>query len=113
VVGEADPVAEERAVRERARRVDRDDSDLGVPFPHVPDERRDEARLADAGRPRDADRVRTARLGIELPHEVVRERVAVLDERDRACERAPVAVPNAGGEGLAGPRAPAGHEAML
>ena len=53
VVGEPDPVAEQRAVRERARRVDRDDADACAPrAAHVADERRDQARLADAGRAR-------------------------------------------------------------
>ena len=57
VVGEPDAVAEQRAVRERARRVDRDDADRRVALADVADERRDEARLADAGRPGEADRV--------------------------------------------------------
>ena len=54
VVGEADPVAEQRALRERARRVDRDDADRLLPRAQVADERRDQARLADAGRPGEA-----------------------------------------------------------
>ena len=57
VVGEPDAVAEQRALRERARRVDRDDADRDVLRAHVAQERRDEARLADAGRPGEADRV--------------------------------------------------------
>ena len=50
------------------------------------DERGDEARLADAGRPCEADRVRPPRVGVERLDEPIRRRVAVLDERDRACE---------------------------
>ena len=46
VVGEADPVAEQRAARERARRIDRDDADRPLALPHEPDERADETRLA-------------------------------------------------------------------
>ena len=72
---------------------------------HVADERADQRRLADAGRAGDADHERRARLRVELAHELVRERVAVLDERDRARERAPVAGADAGGEILERPRA--------
>ena len=67
----------------------------------VADERGDQARLADARRPGDADDVRGARLRVDLADELVRERVAVLDERDRPGERAPVALAHAGGERLA------------
>ena len=47
VVGEADPVAEQRALGERARRVDGDHPDR-LAAAHVADQRRGEARLADA-----------------------------------------------------------------
>ena len=57
----------------------------------VADERADQARLADAGRAGDADRVGAAGVRVELADELVGERVAVLDEGDRARERAPVA----------------------
>ena len=57
VVGQPDAVAEQRAVRERARRVDGDDADGLLEPAHVAEERADQARLADAGRPGDADRV--------------------------------------------------------
>ena len=110
VVGEPDPVAEQRALRERARRVDRDDADRLPERAHVGDERRDQARLADAGRAGDADRVRAAGLRVQLAHERVRGRIAVLDERDRPRERARVARANALDQTLAGPRA-AGHAA--
>ncbi len=39
VVGEPDPVAQERAFREGARRIDGDDADRRVLFAHVPHER--------------------------------------------------------------------------
>src|SRR5438874_1358230 len=109
VVAEPDPVAEQRAVRERARGVDRDDAHRDIALPDVPDQRRDEARLPDAGRTGDPDRIRGARLRIEVGDDAVCERVAVLHERDRACERAPVALPDAGGKVLASPVAPSGH----
>ena len=65
------------------------------------DERRDQARLADAGRAREADRVRAARVRVELADELDGRRVAVLDERDRARERARVAGADALDEPLA------------
>ncbi len=111
VIAQADAVAEEGPVRERARRVDRHDTDLDVSLAHEPQKRRDQARLADAGRAREADRVHAARLRVELRDEVVGDRVAVLDERDRASERAAIPAADAGGEGLTGPVAPAGHRA--
>ena len=64
---------------------------------------RDQARLADARRAGDADRVRAARVRVELAHELVGQRVAVLDERDRARERAPVAGADARRRALARP----------
>ena len=55
VVGEPDPVAEQGPLREGARGIDRDDSDREAERAHVPHERTDQRRLADAGRPGDAD----------------------------------------------------------
>jgi hypothetical protein len=105
VVGEADAVAEQRPVRERRRGVDGDDADSPLLRPHVADECREERGLADARRARHSDRVRASRLRIEVVDDVVGERVAVLDQRDRACERAFVALADAGGERLARPLA--------
>src|SRR4051794_26302943 len=110
VVREADPVTEERPVRERARRVDRDDADLLLAIPGEADERRDERRLADARRPRHSDGVRMPGLGIEIGHDLVRERVAVLDQRDRARERTWVAVADARSQRLARPVTASGHD---
>jgi hypothetical protein len=87
-------------VRERARRVDRDDAYVRSLLADVADERGDEGRLADAGRSGDADRIGATRLRVDLLHELVREGVRVLDERDRARERALVAGPHAGRERL-------------
>src|SRR4029079_6642100 len=56
VVAEPDPVAEQRTMRERARGIDRDYADGDIALSHEPDQRRDEARLPDAGRAGDADR---------------------------------------------------------
>jgi hypothetical protein len=103
VVREADAVAEEGALRERARGVDRDDADAPPVAAHALDERADQARLADARRAGDPDRVRVARLPVELLHELVRERVRALHQRDRAGEGAAVSCANAVGERLEGP----------
>src|SRR5439155_1995766 len=108
---QADAVAEERPVRERARRVDRHDAHLRVLAAYEAQQRRDQTRLADAGRPGDTDGVHPTRLRVGLGDEVVCERVAVLDERDRASERTAVAAADAGGERLTGPVAAAGHRA--
>src|SRR5262249_44262452 len=50
VVREADAIAEERAARERARRVDGDDSDSALLLAEMADERGDKTGLADAWR---------------------------------------------------------------
>ena len=111
VVGEANPVAEQGAVGERARGVDRDHADRRARFADVADERRDQGRLADPGRAGDADGVGSARVRINLPDEVVRERVGVLDERDRARKRPLLPGTDARGERLAGEVAAGCHEA--
>jgi len=80
MVGEPDPVAEQGALREWTRRVDRDHADCAPLFADVSDERRDETRLADSGWAGDADCIRAAGLGIDVADEVVGERVTVLDE---------------------------------
>ena len=91
VVGEADAVAEKGTLREGARRVDGDNADARPLPPHEADESADQARLAHAGRAGDADGVGVAGLRVELPDQLVGERVAVLDQSDRPCERTPVA----------------------
>ena len=68
VVGEADAVAEERALGERARRVDGDRRRRSVPSPaDEPDERAIRLDLPTPGGPGDADRVGAAGLRVELP----------------------------------------------
>ena len=71
VVGEPDPVAEERSVREGTRRIDGDHADRAVVRANVSDERADQRRLADSGRAGDADDEGPPRLGIQLAHELV------------------------------------------
>src|SRR5690242_12296482 len=113
VVAEPNPVAEQRTVRERARRVDRDDADRCPALADVADQRGNKARLADAGRPGNSDRVGGAGLGIEIRDDAVGERIAVLYERDRPCESAPVSLTDAVGEALAGPVAASGHRRIV
>ena len=112
VVAEADAIAEERTARERARGVDGDDADRPPGLPDVRDESGDERRLAGAGRPGDPDDRSLPRLGVELADERVRDRIAVLDERDRARQRPAVAVAHAGDELLERPLPPR-HDAPL
>src|SRR4029078_8193962 len=80
MVREPDPVAEQRALRARARWVDREHTARAALRASLPDQRRDETRIANAGRPADAHRVRTPRLRIDVMDEIVGQRVAVLDE---------------------------------
>src|SRR5207249_205055 len=84
VVGEPDPVTEQRAAREGARGVDRDDPDCRSGRAHVRDERGDERGFPHTRRSRDPYHGRLPRLRIEIAHERIAERVPVLHESDRA-----------------------------
>jgi hypothetical protein len=109
VIGEADAVAEQGALGEGAGRIDGDHADASAGRADVADERADQARLADTGRAGNPDCVGAARVPIELAHELVGERVRVLDERDRPCERAPVGGADALRQRLECPLAASGH----
>ena len=111
VIGQADAVAEQRTLGERARRIDRDHADRLLRATDEADQRRDEARLADAGRAGEADRVGMTRLRIDVADHLIGEWVAVLDERDRTRERAPVACTHRSNESLARPVPAAVHAA--
>src|SRR5437588_9931996 len=87
MIRQANAIAEQRAVGERRRRIDGDDPNGRVLGADVPHERRNERRLADTRRTGDTDRVRAARLRIEIVDDVVGELVPVFDERDRTRER--------------------------
>src|SRR5438067_886055 len=113
VVAEPDPVAEKCSLRERTRRIDRDDADRDLALADVADQRGDEARLPDPGRAGHSYRIRRAGLWIEIGDDAVRERVAVLHERDGPCEGAPVSLTDAGGEALACPVAAPGHRRIV
>ena len=62
-------------------------------------QRADQRRLADAGRAGEADDRRLPGVRVDLAHELPALRVVVLDERDRARQRALVAAEQALGEG--------------
>ena len=89
-------VAEDRAAAARARRVDREHRDAVAVLDEVSAERLDERRLARAGRAGDADAHGAADVGEDLGEERLGVGAVVgagrLDERDRARQRAPVAV---------------------
>jgi hypothetical protein len=91
VLAEPDAVAEQRAAAERRARVDREHGDLAVARAAQLDERADQRRLAGARRAREADDGRVAGARVDLADERPALRVVVLDERDRARERALVA----------------------
>ena len=80
VVSEPDPVAEESALRERARRIHGDDAHRAAETPGMPDERADEGRLPDAGRPGDADRGGATRPRIDGADDFLRLGRAILDQ---------------------------------
>src|SRR5688572_7308909 len=110
VLRQPDPVAEQRALRERARRIHRDDARRLPELPGMDDKRTDEGRLADPRGAGDADRPRTTRRRVEIVDDARREGVAVLDERDRPGQRAPVATGDPRDEALPCPLSPAGHD---
>ena len=101
VLGQPDPVAEQRAAAERRARVDRQHGDLAVLRALVPDQRADQRRLAGAGRPGEADHGGVAGARVDLADELPALGVVVLDERDRARQCALVAGEQALGETVA------------
>ena len=86
-----DPVAEDRPAGDRARRVDRDDRDRPAGPPDLGDERRDERRLAGAGRPGDPDEVGPAGARVEPAEGDLGDRGPVLDRGQEPGERAAIA----------------------
>jgi hypothetical protein len=100
VVGEPDPVAEDGALGEWARGVDRQHADLAVGLAELGADRADQRRLADPWWPGEADDPRLASPRVELRDELVAGRIAILDEADRTGEGAFVAVDESIGERL-------------
>jgi hypothetical protein len=109
VIGEPDPVAEHRSLRERARGIDRQDPDVAIRLPELRREGPDQGALADPGRPGHADDPRPARVGEELGDQRVPLRVAILDQADRPRQGSLVARDDALGERLRGRFRRLGH----
>ena len=70
VLREPDPVTEQSALRERARRIDRDHAGRALQRTDVPKQRGDQARLADARRSGDADRIRPSGRRVDVADDV-------------------------------------------
>ena len=104
VLGQPDPVAQQRAAAERRARVDRQHGDLALALALEPDQGADQRRLAGAGRPGEADHRRVAGVRIDLADELPALGVVVLHERDRARQRALVARQQPLGEAAASSR---------
>ena len=109
VFGEPDAVAEQGPLRERAGRVDGDDADRQALRADVGQQSGDQARLADAGRAGDADRIGAPGTRIQLTDELGGERVGVLDERDRPRHSPRIAAAHAFDEALPRPVPAAGQ----
>jgi hypothetical protein len=101
VVGQADAVAQQRAAAERRGRVDREHGDLAVLRALVRDQAPISVDLPAPGGPGEADHRGAAGARIDLAHERPAVGVVVLDQRDRARQRALVAREEALGERLA------------
>ena len=86
-----DPVAEQRAAGDRARRIDRDDRDGPAGRPDLGDQRRHERGLAGAGRPGDPDEVRAPGRRVEPPQRGLGDRGPVLDRGQEPRQGEPVA----------------------
>ena len=100
----ADAVAEDRAAADRARRVDRDHGDrvaLGEPGA---EQRVDQRRLAAAGNAGDADDPGAAGALAPARRGLARAGPVVVDQRQQARERAPVARDRPVGEARRGGR---------
>jgi len=104
VLGEADPIAEQRAVGERRGGVDRQHADGAPGRAARLGDGADQRRLADSGRAGEADDGGIAGVRIDLLDELPTLRAVVLDERDRARERAAIAVQQTSGKGRVGHR---------
>ncbi len=93
--GHAGLVAEHRATRTYARRIDREHADAVALLDEVHAERLDERRLADAGHAGDADAHRSPSIRVQQPEQLARLGAMVaaarLDQRDGPRDRRPLA----------------------
>jgi hypothetical protein len=86
-----DAIAEDRAARVRARRVHRDDADGRALRPQMRREPIDQRRLARARRSRHTEHVGAAGVRVDRADDVGDVRQPVLDARDQAGQRQPIA----------------------
>ena len=105
VLGQADAVAEQRAVGEGRGGVDREHRDLALGRAAQLDQRADERRLARARSAGEADDRGLPGVRVDLAHELPAGGVVGLHQRDRAGQRALVAGEESLGERVFGHRA--------
>ena len=98
VLGEPDPVAEQRAVGERRGRIDRQHRDLAIRGAAQLGQRADERRLAGPGRAGQPDDARVAGVREDLAYELPARGVVGLDQGDGPGQRALVAAQQALGD---------------
>ena len=102
MIGEADAVAEHRALGERARGVDRQHADGPLASPQLGRDGADQGALPDPRRAGKANDPRPAGPRKELGDEPIAVGVAILDEADRSGQRPALAGEHAFGEGRLG-----------
>ena len=98
MLGEPDPVAEQRTLGERRGGVDRQHGDRAFALALELGERTEQRRLADSGRAGETDHRGAAGVRIDLADQLPALGVVVLDQRDRPGESPLVAVEQALGE---------------
>ena len=92
VILHANAVAEQSPAGKGTRRIDRQHSDAAFVRPDTRHEALGERGLAGPGSAGDADRVSATRVGVELAHHLGEVLSSVLNERDKACDGAPLAM---------------------
>ena len=102
MVGEPDPIAQQRALGERRRGVDGEDGDRAVTLPLELGEGPHQRRLAHAGRPGEANDGGAAGLRVDRADQLPALGVVVLDQRDGARQRAAIPLEQAFSEILVG-----------
>src|SRR5205814_9567845 len=92
VLGQPDAVAQQRTLGEWRRWVDREHSNIALVLAGVRHEAPDQRRLADPGRPGEADDGRVPGPRVDLANKRPALGIVVLDKRDCTRERALIAV---------------------
>jgi hypothetical protein len=97
----ADAVSENGAAGKRAGRINRDHGDQASFAPKFADQLRDQAALAGARRPSNADHVRTSSQGIQKVQRLQTARISVFDQCCQARQETPIGPAQSGDEFLA------------